>query len=85
MNKIKLPTGSLSASAVSIGATGPEVIRGDVIVIRNSYGSPIVIVVTIAPHMHEIFHAGENVDKFNEVLQVYGITDAPILNVIPVN
>ena len=83
--KINLPTGSLSASAVSIGATGPEVIRGDVIVIRNSYGAPIVIVITIAPHMHEIFHIGDDVDKFNEVLRAYGITDSPTLNVIPVN
>jgi len=68
---------TLSAIAMSAGATGPEVLRGSVLVVRNTFDDPIVLVVMVAPQLYHIHSVADGEAAFRAALLRHGITSAP--------
>lgn len=68
---------TLSAVALSAGATGPEVLRGSVLVVRNTFDDPIVLVVMVAPQLYHIYSVMDGEAAFRAALLRHGITVAP--------
>ena len=61
-----------SAKAVGIGAS-PEVIAGPSIIVRNTFGDPVVLVVELSPNTQAIYNVTD--PEFGSQLRRYGVTD----------
>jgi hypothetical protein len=76
------PGDTLSAVSLATGATGPEIIRSQAILIRNTFDEPIVLTVMIAPRMYHVYSVAIDPAEFRNALRQYGIDQAPKLNKI---
>jgi hypothetical protein len=74
---------TLSAVAMSAGATGPEVLRGSVLVVRNTFDDPIVIVVMVAPQLYHIHSVADGEAAFRAALLRHGITSTLKVGTLP--
>jgi hypothetical protein len=75
-----LPGDSLSAVSLATGASGPEVLRSQAILIRNTFDEPIVLTVMIAPRMYHIYSVAIDPVEFRNALKQYGIDQSPALS-----
>lgn len=70
---------TLSATAHSLGATGPEVLRGDVLVVRNTFNVPIAIFVMLGPQLHQMYSICHDPQEFQSALRQHGIESGAIV------
>lgn len=68
---------SLSAVALSAGATGPEVLRGAALLVRNTYDQPIALFVMVSPTIYHMYSVLADPAEFAEALRQHGVTSAP--------
>lgn len=73
---------TLSAVSLAAGATGPEIIHSSAILIRNTFGEPIVLTVMIAPRLYHIYSVAGDQAEFRNALRQYGIDQTPKVNKI---
>jgi hypothetical protein len=76
------PGESLSAVALSAGATGPEVLRGELLLIRNTYDEPIALFVMLGPRLYHMYSVAIDADEFRDALRQYGISAVPKVNTL---
>lgn len=73
---------SLSAVSLATGSLGPEIIRSQAILIRNTFDEPIVLTVMIAPRMYHVYSIAGDQAEFRNALRQYGIDQSPKVNKI---
>lgn len=76
---MQIPNRTLSATAPSLGATGPEVLRGDVLVIRNTFDVPIALFVLLGPQLYEMYSICHDPQRFQAALKQHGIEQGAIV------
>jgi hypothetical protein len=68
----------------ALGVTNPQIARGNTVVIRDSYGNPLVIVIESSENTTSVYTA-EDMEKFKAIAKQLGIDRLAVCDTLEID